>query len=90
MFNVGDKIYKMTGSVVCLVRWARDDRFGWVPEKHKDNHKAGDVHPQGDPDFELMEKAKPKRIKRKKAARVKRKKVVRKKRENKNEGGIFF
>lgn len=91
MFKEGDRIYKIKGSVFCLVRWARDDRFGFVDEKHKDNNRAGDVAEQGDSDFELVDKAKPQRVKRKKMARVKRKKVVRKKRENKKEkGGTFF
>lgn len=93
MFKEGDRIYKIKGSIFCLVRWARDDRFGWVPEEYKDEKRAGDVTFQGDPDFELVEKVKPKRVKRKKSVRVRRvkkKRVIRKKLESKNNGGTFF
>ena len=57
MFNQGDIIYKIKPWVVCIVRWARDDRFGWVPREFETNHRAGDVTYQGDPTFELMKKA---------------------------------
>jgi hypothetical protein len=92
MFNEGDIIYNKSRQARCLVRWARDDRFGWTYEKYSHISRDTDVQDQGDLNFELIQAKKNQRVKReRKTERVRRIKRVRRVREVKKEkiGGFF-